>query len=91
MDLGFNRWEQGDAASAGFAVLLVGIAARQAASPTARAQAQIERRRIPADRLRPRGGAFSASVAAALAFGTAGLADAHPAAAVETVTDRQGL
>lgn len=69
MDLSFNRWEQdaGTALAGGFAVLLVGIAARQAASPTARAQARLERRQRPIERLRPRGGSFSASVAQALA------------------------
>ena len=69
MDLSFNRWEQdaGAALAGGFAVLLVGVAARQAASPTARAQARLERRRRPDDRLRPRGGCFSAPVAQALA------------------------
>lgn len=70
----------------GFAVLLVGIAARQAASPTARAQAQLERRRRPADQLRPRSGAFSAAVAAALRGD-----DAAPSAAEQDVTERKGM
>lgn len=88
MDLGFTRWEHDMSARAGgFAVLLVGIAARQAASPTARAQAQLERRRRPADRLRPRGGAFSAAVAAVLAGDGA---DAAAAADEPLVTARQG-
>lgn len=68
MDLSFNLWERdaGTALVGGFAVLLVGIAARQAASPTALAQARLERRQRPGDRLRPRGGSFSAAVAQAL-------------------------
>lgn len=83
MDLGFTRWEHDVTAQpGGFAVLLVGIAARQAASPTARAQAQLERRRSPADRLRPRAGAFSAAVATVLTDDAAGPAG-HP------VTGRQ--
>lgn len=68
MELGFNRWEPdgGAALAGGFAVLLVGIAARQAASPTACAQARLERRQRPLDRLRPRGGSFCAPVALTL-------------------------
>ena len=52
------------------AVLLVGVAARQACSPTARAQVGIDRRTVATDNpdsaFAPAHGAFSAVTAAAL-------------------------
>ena len=85
MELGFNRWEQdaGAPLNGGFAVLLVGIAARQAASPTALAQARLERRDRPADRLCPRGGSFAGAVAQALR-------EPSQIPAVQSLTARQG-
>lgn len=59
------------------AVLLVGVAARQAASPTAMAQAQIEHRPIGGGAFAPAHGAFSRSVAGLLA-GTAPTAWVKP-------------
>ena len=48
------------------AVLLVGVAARQASSPTARTQARLVIPGVSASPLAPAGGAFSALAAAAL-------------------------
>jgi hypothetical protein len=48
------------------AVLLVGVVARQAASPTAMAQAAIVAGGMGQEWLRPRDGAFSGQVAASL-------------------------
>jgi hypothetical protein len=48
------------------AVLLVGVAARQAASPTARIQARLMIAGVSTSPLAPAGGAFSALAAAAL-------------------------
>lgn len=48
------------------AVLLVGVAARQAASPTARMQARLVTAGVSTSPLVPAGGAFSALAAAAL-------------------------
>lgn len=59
------------------AVLLVGVAARQAASPTAMAQARIEHSRRGEGGFTPAHGAFSRSVAGLLA-GTAPTAWAKP-------------
>lgn len=69
MDLSFARLDRDFAVTAmptELAVLLVGVAARQAASPTARAQAGLTVSR-PADLLlAPKGGAFNALAAAVL-------------------------
>ena len=82
MDLSFDRFEQ-DAHVAllpqDLAVLLVGVAARQALSPTAQAQVGIERHTIANDggAFAPAHGAFSRSVAGLLA-GTAPTAWSKP-------------
>lgn len=70
MDLSFARLERDVAVTAmpvGLAILLVGAAARQAASPTARAQALLDVA-MPVDSLlAPTHGAFHRAVALALA------------------------
>ncbi|AJP74626.1 hypothetical protein TS85_18265 [Sphingomonas hengshuiensis] len=69
MDLSFARGDRDGAATAlptELAVLLAGVVARQAASPTARAQALLSRA-MPVDAaLAPVHGAFHRVVAAAL-------------------------
>ena len=66
MDLSFARFEQDATVTVlppDLAVLLVGVAARQAASPTALVQTRLERA-IPADALfAPAHGAFNIAVA----------------------------
>ena len=70
MDLSYIRFEH-DARAAvlppDLAVLLVGVAARQAASPTARLQAVFDRPRVLDLPFRPPGGAFEARQAERLA------------------------
>jgi hypothetical protein len=69
VDLSFARLEKDVAVAAiptELAVLLVGVAARQAASPTARAQAEIGLRGRVVSLLAPRSGAFHAEAAAML-------------------------
>jgi hypothetical protein len=69
VDLSFARLEKDIAVTAlptELAVLLVGVAARQAASPTARAQARIGARARKVSLLAPQHGAFHAEAAAAL-------------------------
>lgn len=75
MDLSFARRAAGTFASpstrvaglpTGLAVLLVGVAARQAASPTARMQARLAVPDVQARVLAPAGGAFSAATATLL-------------------------
>jgi hypothetical protein len=65
LDLSFARLrhDQVTALPVELAVLLVGVASRQAASPTARVQAAIARSGLPAPLLAPPSGAFSAVVA----------------------------
>ena len=69
MDLSFARFEHDATVTMlppDLAVLLVGVAARQAASPTALVQSRIERA-VPADTVfAPAHGAFSRPVAALL-------------------------
>ncbi len=84
LDLSFARFEhdaQVTLLPPELAVLLVGVAARQAASPTAMVQARIERRPFassaPAGAFAPADGAFSGSVAGLLA-GTAPVAWTKP-------------
>ena len=82
MDLSFARFEQDAQVTLlppDLAVLLVGVAARQALSPTAQAQVGIERHKIvkTASTFAPAHGAFSRSVAGLLA-GTAQTAWAKP-------------
>lgn len=70
MDLSFARFEhdaQVTMLPPDLAVLLVGVAARQAASPTALIQARIERRAPIGGLFAPGHGAFSQSVADLLA------------------------
>ncbi|MEP9358729.1 hypothetical protein [Sphingomonas sp. KR3-1] len=70
MDLSFARLERDVAVTAmptELAVLLVGVAARQAASPTARAQARLGLIAPVEQLLAPAHGAFHASAAHALA------------------------
>lgn len=68
MDLSFARAHDHHvtALPTRLAVLLVGVASRQAASPTARAQARLALADPAAEPLAPTGGAFNASAAAAL-------------------------
>ncbi len=69
MDLSFARIERGVAVTAmptELAVLLVGVAARQAASPTACAQARLALRAPAETLLAPAHGAFHRASAAAL-------------------------
>lgn len=70
MDLSYLRFEH-DARAAvlppDLAVLLVGVAARQAASPSARLQALFDRPRAADLPFRPRGGAFDMRQAERLA------------------------
>ena len=73
MDLSFARFEhdaQVTMLPPDLAVLLVGVAARQALSPTAKAQVGIERHTDSDSTFAPAHGAFSRSVAGLLA-GTA--------------------
>ena len=82
MDLSFARFEQDAQVTLlppDLAVLLVGVAARQALSPTAQAQVGIERHKIvkTTSAFAPAHGAFSRSVAGLLA-GTAQTAWAKP-------------
>ncbi len=68
MDLSFARFQSGQVTvlPVELAVLLVGIASRQAASPTARAQAAIDWTGPIDALLAPAHGCFSAAVAATL-------------------------
>lgn len=68
MDLSYTRFDTGRATAlpVELAVLLVGVAARQAASPTARIATLATRRPSPDHLLRPESGSFSAAAAAAL-------------------------
>lgn len=80
MDLSFARFEQDMQVTLlppDLAVLLVGVAARQALSPTAQAQAVIEREAVNRGdgAFAPADGAFSGSVAGLLA----GVARSGPA------------
>jgi hypothetical protein len=82
LDLSFARFEQDAHVTLlpqDLAVLLVGVAARQALSPTAQAQIGIERHAVPANNgaFAPADGAFSRSVAGLLA-GTARAALSKP-------------
>lgn len=83
MDLSFDRFEQDTHVALlpqDLAVLLVGVAARQALSPTAQTQVGIERHTITTTNggaFAPAHGAFSRSVAGLLA-GTAQTAWAKP-------------
>lgn len=80
LDLSFARFEhdaQVTMLPPDLAVLLVGVAARQALSPTARTQVGIERRANGGGTFAPAHGAFSRSVAGLLA-GTAPAALARP-------------
>lgn len=66
LDLSFARFEpdaQAAMASPELAVLLVGVTARQAASPTAQTQVRIEQRPATTGAFAPADGAFSGSVA----------------------------
>lgn len=70
MDLSFARFEHDATVTMlppDLAVLLVGVAARQAASPTAQVQTLIDLRAPAASRFAPAHGAFDAGVAAMLA------------------------
>ena len=69
MDLSFNRFDKDMAVTllpSDLAVLMVGIAARQAASPTANVQARIVRGAIDPQLFAPLHGAFNGAVATAL-------------------------
>lgn len=69
MDLSFTRTIAGRGITTlpvELAVLLVGVATRQATSLTARAQAPLVARRLGGGLLRPESGAFSAITARAL-------------------------
>ena len=68
MDLSFARFRPSHvtALPVELAVLLVGVASRQAASPTARIQAAVAVRTVPTFALSPPSGSFSAATAAAL-------------------------
>ena len=69
MDLSFTRFERDVTVTmlpTDLAVLMVGVAARQAASPTALAQAALTQRAIAPAWLEPESGAFSAPVAVLL-------------------------
>ncbi|RDE04939.1 hypothetical protein [Sphingomonas aracearum] len=69
MDLSFFRFEaepQVTALPPDLAVMLVGVAARQAVSPTARVQALLTRPVAVAGRFCPADGAFNGTVAAML-------------------------
>lgn len=69
MDLSFARSDRDTAVTAlptELAVLLVGVAARQAASPTAAAQARLAFVAVAADLLAPEHGAFHRTVALSL-------------------------
>jgi hypothetical protein len=69
VDLSFARLERDVAVTAmptGLAILLVGIAARQAASPTARVQARLSFSAPAEALLAPAHGAFHGAVARAL-------------------------
>ncbi|WP_431469062.1 hypothetical protein [Sphingosinithalassobacter sp. LHW66-3] len=69
MDLSFARLDRDVAVTAlptELAVLLVGVAARQAASPTAAAQARLSGTAPEADLLAPPHGAFHRAVSLAL-------------------------
>ncbi|MCP3734340.1 hypothetical protein M9979_05545 [Sphingomonas sp. RP10(2022)] len=70
MDLsfpGFDRNTEVTRLPGDLAVLMVGIAARQSASPTAVAQAEFGRIGSPSRLLQPRDGAFNGPTAALLA------------------------
>lgn len=70
MDLSFAHVRRDRAVTAlptELAVLMVGVAARQAASPTARAQARIEQARGVAPLLAPADGSFDSQAAGMLA------------------------
>ena len=69
MDLSFPRFEQDAQATVlppDLAVMMVGVVARQAASPTALFDAGLARLPAAALRFAPRHGAFNAAMAAAL-------------------------
>ncbi len=68
MDLSFARFHAAHVAAlpVELAVLMVGVASRQAASPTARVQASLVRRVGDVRLLAPLAGSFSATTAAAL-------------------------
>lgn len=69
MDLSFARFDQNSQVTAlpsDLAVMLVGVAARQAASPTALAQAHVERPLFSDSLFAPLGGSFNLAVAATL-------------------------
>ena len=68
MDLSFARFHAAHAATlpVELAVLMVGVASRQAASPTARVQAGLSVRHDGAWLLAPVAGSFSVATAAAL-------------------------
>ena len=70
MDLSFARFEQDAHVTVlppDLAVLMVGVVARQGASPTALVQARLDRPALAAGPLAPASGAFNAAVAAMLA------------------------
>ena len=70
MDLSFSRFEADVTVVAlppDLAVLMVGVAARQAASPTAMAQAALPAPEVQPDRFAPAHGAFNFAVARLLA------------------------
>ncbi|RZF63331.1 hypothetical protein EWE75_16830 [Sphingomonas populi] len=67
MDLSFSRFEpdsQATSLPADLAVLMVGVSARQAASPTAILHARLTPIVIPTSRFAPADGAFNGAVAA---------------------------
>ena len=69
MDLSFARFDQNSHVTAlpsDLAVMLVGVAARQAASPTAMVQVHVERPRLSDSLFAPLHGAFNLAVAALL-------------------------
>ncbi|WP_353205195.1 hypothetical protein [Sphingomonas sp.] len=74
MDLSFSRFEADATVVAlppDLAVLMVGIAARQAASPTAMVQAHLSAPDVQSDRFAQAHGAFNHAVARLLAPATA--------------------
>ncbi|WP_326523793.1 hypothetical protein [Sphingomonas sp.] len=68
MDLSFARFPSGriTALPVELAIVLVGVASRQAASPTARVQAAIDRIACTGRRLAPADGCFDGATASAL-------------------------
>ncbi len=74
MDLSFARYERGITAAAlpiDLAVLLAGVAGRQAATLTARLQTRLACKRAPVSLLHPADGAFDGWTAALLAASVA--------------------